>query len=65
MPTNGEGPRKQKSGHKKQPHIGLLVNQPQTAWDSFGQYTGGGICPGGVVYKEIDKCSTVVQLLLI
>ena len=65
MPTNGKGPRKQKSGHKKEPHIGLLVNQPQTAWDSFGQYTGGDICPGGVVYKEIDKCSTVVQLLLI
>ena len=40
LPTNGKGPRKQECPDK-QPHIGLLVNQPQTAWESFGQCTQG------------------------
>ena len=61
MPTNGEGPRKQKSPHNKRPHIGLLVHQPQTAWDSFGQYTGGGICPGD--WQVFYCCPTIVNLM--
>ena len=62
LPTNGKGPRKQECPDKE-PHIGLLVNQPQTAWESFGQYIGEVFVQQGRVYKEMDKCSAVVQLL--
>ena len=36
--TDGQSARKQEEvPHNQQPHLGLLVNQDQTAWESFGQ----------------------------